>query len=176
MTSKIDSHTGGVDGVWSYTIEREVDAYADAMKDLAHLLGKQTAVERMTRAFYGDVVVRTEAVEGISIPPIATAYEDEFIRRYIVAQGFKWKRCQEVVCLHHRKLNVGQAWDCGYYGYKFGMISPRQAIQNLLTIVPKSAFAVARTKMWRIIPMQLNREIRTSAGCLAAWLRSEKKC
>jgi glycosyltransferase involved in cell wall biosynthesis len=166
-------NVGGADGMWSYTVEPEVDAYTDAMRDLAHLLGKKTAVEKIARAFYGDVLIRTESVKGIRIPPIPI-YEDEFIRRYIVSRGFNWKRLQEVVCLHHRKLNVGQAWASGFYSYKFGMMSAEQAVRNLVTIIPKSLYAVAKTGMWKIVPMQLDREIRTSLGCLAAWAKGDR--
>ena len=172
MNAMVDSQTGGIEGMWSYTIEPEVDAYTDAMRDLAHMLGKKTAIERLARAFTGDLLIRTESVRGITIPPVPV-WEDEFIRRYIVSRGFTWKMVKEVVCLHHRKLNVGQAWDAGYYSHKLGMMSAEQAVRNLVTIIPKSLYAVAKTGMWKIIPMQVRREVLTSLGCLTAWTKRD---
>lgn len=188
----VDPLTGAVEGLWSYTVEPEVDAYQNAMADLARALGKKTSVERLVRAFTGDALIRTELVKDIKIPPVPV-YEDEFIKQHIITKGpnqrrtpdarsfvlpdnerYRWKRTSGVVCLHHRGLNIGQAWIAGYYAYYFGRMTPKQAVKNLVTIGPKTLYAVWRTGMWKIIPMQLNRELRTSLGCLTAWAKGDR--
>ena len=141
------------------------------MSGLAKILHRQTAVE-IIRAFTGDTLVRTELVRDIRIPPVPV-YEDEFIKMHIQAKGYSWKRTTELVCLHHRTLNVQQAWIAGYYAYYFKRMSARQAFKNLLTVFPKSIYAAADSGMLHIIPMQVERELRTSLGCLAAWWKND---
>jgi hypothetical protein len=168
----VDDRTGAVDGMWSYTIQPEVDAYWRAMRSLAQHLGRRTAVEMTIRAFTGDTLVRTELVKDIRIPPVPV-YEDEFIKMHIQAKGYSWKRTPDIVCLHNRRLNVEQAWIAGYYAYYFKRMSAGQAVKNLLTIFPKSIYAAADSGMLRIIPMQVERELKTSLGCLAACLKHD---
>jgi glycosyltransferase involved in cell wall biosynthesis len=169
----VNDKTGAVDGMWSYTLEPEVDAYQQSMEELARIFGKKTSTELVTRAFTGDTLIRTGLVKDIEIPPVPV-WEDEFIKQHITRKGYEWKRTKEAVCLHHRRLNISQAYDSGYYGYYFGGISPMQAVKNLTTIVPKATFAVLRTGKWRLLPMQTSREFRTSLGCLVAWLKGRK--
>lgn len=168
--SMVDDRTGAVDGLWSYTVQPEVDAFGKAMNDLDQLLGKTRAGERpVVRGLTGDTLVRTETVKDIKIPPVPV-YEDEFIRMHITAKGYQWKRTLQVVCLHHRKLNINQAWLSGYYAHYFRKMTAWQAIRSLLTIFPRVIYAAAVTGMLGIIPMQVERELRSSLGCLSAWL------
>jgi glycosyltransferase involved in cell wall biosynthesis len=171
--SMVDDHTGAVDGLWSYTVEPEVDAYQKAMNELARILGRKTSTGSVARAFTGDTLIRTDLVIDINIPPVPV-FEDEYIKRHILRKGFEWRRTPEVVCLHHREMNIRQAYESGYYAYYLGMMKPQQAIKNLITIIPKSLYAALITGMWKIIPMQLNREVRTSYGCLTAWKRQDR--
>jgi hypothetical protein len=59
----------------------------------------------------------------------------------------------------------------GYYDHYFRKMSAGQAIKSLLTIFPKVIYAAAATGMLGIIPMQVERELRSSLGCLSACLK-----
>jgi len=167
--SMVDDRTGAVDGPCSWPDQPEVDAYNKVVKGLDQLLGKTRAGERPIRAFTGDTLVRTETVKDIKIPPVPV-FEDEFIRMHIEAKGYLWKRTPQVVCLHHRKLNINQAWLSGYYAHYFRKMSAGLAIRSLLLIFPRVIYAAAVTGMLGIIPMQVERQLKHSLGCLSACL------
>jgi glycosyltransferase involved in cell wall biosynthesis len=172
--SMVDDRTGAVDGLWSYAVQPEVDAFMKATKALDQLLGRSRGgAGPVTRGLTGDTLVLTETVKGIKIPPLPV-YEDEFIRRHIIAKGYQWKRTPQVVCLHHRKLNIEQAWLSGYYAHYVANMSAWQAIRNILTIFPRVIYGTAATGMPGIIPMHVERELKSSMGCLSACLNHQE--
>jgi hypothetical protein len=169
ISSYADERTGGIDGMWSHPLDSGLDLYQEQMKDLARLMGKKTATEKVARAFTGEAMIRTDLVKDVHIPPIPV-FEDEFIKRHIVSKGYDWKRTKEVICLHMRKMNIGQAFNSGYWGHQLGYISVKRSLKNAVTIFPKTAYATLRTKQVSIISTQINREIRTTLGvCTSAF-------
>jgi len=161
VTKLLDDHTGAVEGYWIYTAP-EVELYQNAMRDLARLLGRRSANERLVRAFTGDTLIRTKAVRGIRIPPLQV-YEDEYIRKYVEERGYAWKRTSKPVCLHNRSQNVSQAFAVGYNAHRLGMLTPRQALLNLALVLPKSCYAGAK-----VVAVQVTREALTTWGCLSS--------
>lgn len=53
-----------------------------------------------------DLLVRTKAVEGISIPYYLHTYEDSYIRSWIIKKGYKVIPVYDPYCLHYRPENV----------------------------------------------------------------------
>ena len=141
---------GAVEGLWFDTAEPWVEAYASAMRTLASLLGKKTSIEKVARAFTGDVLVRTEAIKGLTVPNVSY-YEDEFIRQYIVRGGHQWLRVTEPICLHHTTYKVNAARAVAIEGYRLGFLTRKQVMRNFVTSIPKTLFAAAITGKFEIV-------------------------
>jgi hypothetical protein len=53
-----------------------------------------------------DLLVRTKAVEGISIPSHLHTYEDSYIRSWIKRKGYEVVPAYDPYCVHYRPENV----------------------------------------------------------------------
>lgn len=166
---------GGVEGLWSYALtDRRVDDYARSMVKMAKLLGRGSWVERIDRAFTGDTLVRTEAVKEIHIPDMQI-YEDEYIRRFIIRNGFSWLRTHEVVCDHLRKYNLEEAYEAGKYAYLFGLASPSRQVRRLAQMPLRFLFSLCYSRNPSAGTFALDREVRTLTGVLHAYVQRSRR-
>jgi hypothetical protein len=136
---------GGIEGLWSYLAgDKRVDDYTRAMAVLARLLRRESWRDRIDRAFTGDTLVKTEAVKNILIPNIPV-WEDEYIRRRVEKNGFRWLRTPHVVCDHLRTYNLKPSYNVGKYGYYLGRLSVRTQLKRVAQLPVKVLFALAYT-------------------------------
>jgi hypothetical protein len=145
VAGMIGPDIGGIEGLWSYLAgDKRVDDYTRAMAVLARLLRRESWRDRIDRAFTGDTLVKTEAVKNILMPNIPV-WEDEYIRRRVEKNGFRWLRTPHVVCDHLRTYNLKPSYNVGKYGYYLGRLSVRTQLKRVAQLPVKVLFALAYT-------------------------------
>ena len=168
VTAMMDARTGAVEGLWSYgKDDPRVEAYGAAMMRLARLLQRPPWTERVGRAFTGDALIRTSAVQDIRIPSVHH-YEDEFIRRHVESKGYQWHRTTTVVCDHRRKYNLTEAYETGRHGYYFGFLDPWHQTGKFVLSLAKAAIATAMTGRLDVASFEFTRARLMLRGVLHA--------
>lgn len=171
VASMMGPDVGGVEGLWSYLAgDKRVDDYTRAMARLAKLLGQESWRDRIDRAFTGDTLVRTEAVKNIRMPDMPV-WEDEYIRRWVERNGFKWTRTSQVVCDHLRTYNLTPSYDVGRYGYYLGKLSLRTQAKRVAQLPVKVMFAMAYTGSFHTGTFPIEKDLNIFKGVLQAYVQ-----
>ena len=171
VTGMIGPDVGGVEGLWSYLAgDKRVDDYTRAMARLARLLRQESWRDRIDRAFTGDTLVRTEAVKNIHMPNIPV-WEDEYIRRWVEKNGFRWLRTSHVVCDHIRTYNLKPSYNVGKYGYYLGRLSVRTQLKRIAQLPVKVLFALAYTGNIHSGTFAIEKDLSIFKGVLQAYVQ-----
>lgn len=171
ITGMISADVGGVEGQWSYLAgDKRVDDYARAMARLARLSRQESWRDRIDRAFTGDTLVRTEAVKSIRMPNIPV-WEDEYIRRWVEKNGFRWLRTPHVVCDHMRTYNLKPSYNVGRYGYYLGRLSVRTQLRRVVQLPFKVLFAVVYTGNIHTGTFAVEKDLNIFKGVLQAYVQ-----
>src|SRR5256885_15434312 len=115
------------------------------MTRLAELSGRESWTDRIDRAFTGDTLVRTKAVQGIRMPNIPV-WEDEYIRMWVQKNGYRWLRTPKVVCDHLRRYNLRLAYETGKDGYYLGPLGMEGQVRRSGQNPSKVKFLPAYTR------------------------------
>jgi hypothetical protein len=171
VTGMVGPDVGGVEGLWSYLAgDKRVDDYTRAMARLARLMGQESWRDRIDRAFTGDTLVRTEAVKNIRMPNIPV-WEDEYVRRWVEKNGFRWLRTSNVVCDHLRRYNLKPSYNVGKYGYYLGKLSPRTQLKRLFQLPFKVLFSLAYTGDLSTATFAIEKDVNIFKGTLHAYVQ-----
>lgn len=171
VTGMIGPEVGGVEGLWSYLAgDKRVDDYTRAMATLAKTLHRESWRDRIDRAFTGDTLVRTEAVKNIRMPNIPV-WEDEYIRRWVEKNGFKWLRTPHVVCDHLRRYNLKPSYNVGKYGYYLGKVSMWTQLKRLGQLPFKVIFSLAYTGDLATAGFAIEKDTKIFKGALHAYVQ-----
>jgi len=161
---------GGVEGLWSYLAgDKKVDDYTRAMARLSRILRQESWRDRIDRAFTGDTLVRTEAVKNIRMPNIPV-WEDEYIRRWVERNGFRWLRTPNVVCDHMRTYNLKPSYNVGKYGYYLGRLSAKTQLKRVAQLPVKVLFALAYTGNIHTGTFAVEKDLNIFKGVLHAYV------
>lgn len=103
---------------------------------------------RSERYMMHDTFIRTEAVKDIRIPSNLHIWEDDYIGRHIVRNGYKFLKVKEPYCLHNANLNerVEGFILSGYLLKKYKIWKLPQVLLRLVLAIPKSAWIFAVTR------------------------------
>jgi hypothetical protein len=171
VTGMTGPDVGGVEGLWSYLAgDKRVDDYSRAMARLGSLLRQESWRDRIDRAFTGDALVRTEAVKNIHMPNIPV-WEDEYIRRWVEKNGFRWLRTPHVVCDHVRRYNLKPSYNVGKYGYYLGRLSVKVQFKRIAQLPLKVLFALAYTGNIHTGTFALEKDLNIFKGVLQAYVQ-----
>jgi len=171
VTGMIGADVGGVEGLWSYLAgDKRVDDYTRAMGVLARLLRQESWRDRIDRAFTGDTLVRTEAVKNIRMPNIPV-WEDEYIRRWVEKNRFRWLRTSYVVCDHLRTYNLKPSYNVGKYGYYLGRLNVGTQLKRIAQLPVKVLFAVAYTGNIHTATFAVEKDLKIFKGVLQAYVQ-----
>jgi len=171
----IGPDVGGVEGLWSYLAgDKRVDDYTRAMARLAMVLRQESWRDRIDRAFTGDTLVRTEAVKNVHMPNIPV-WEDEYIRRWIGKNGFRWVRTSHVVCDHLRTYNLKPSYNVGRYGYYLGRLNVRTQLKRVAQLPVKVLFAMAYTGNIHTGAFAVEKELNIFRGVLQAYVQRNSR-
>ena len=171
VTGMINDNVGAIEGLWSYLAgDKRVDDYARAMARLSKLLRQESWRDRIDRAFTGDTLVRTEAVKNIRMPNIPV-WEDEYIRRSVEKNGYKWLRTPRVVCDHLRTYNLKPSYNVGRYGYYLGKLSARTQLKRLAQLPVKVLFSLAYTGDLGTGAFAIEKDVNIFKGVLHAYVQ-----
>lgn len=161
----IGPEVGAVEG-----LDRLVDprrrAFQEGMEKLRKTLGKTYHPKKSARAFTGDTLIRTELVKDITIPDCLKVYEDQYIREYIECQGYLWVKADEYVCLHYDFKQASRTELAGEIAYRAGYIGLRDHFLNMAKIFPKVVYAFYVTRVWQMIPYQIEWHLGYLKGSL----------
>ena len=171
VTEMISPDVGGIEGLWSYLAgDKRVDDYARAMARLARVLRQDSWRDKIDRAFTGDTLVRTAAVKNIHMPNIPV-WEDEYIRRWVEKNRFRWLRTSHVVCDHLRKYNLKPSYNVGRYGYYLGRLNVRTQLKRIAQLPIKVLFATAYTGNVHSGTFAIKKDLNISKGVLQAYVQ-----
>ena len=171
VTGMIGPDVGGVEGLWSYLAgDKRVDDYTRAMARLSKLLRQESWRDRIDRAFTGDTLVRTEAVRNIRMPNVPV-WEDEYIRRWVERNGYRWLRTPNVVCDHLRTYNLKPSYNVGRYGYYLGKFSVKTQLKRLAQLPVKVLFALAYTGDLATGTFAIEKDVNVTKGVLHAYVQ-----
>ena len=171
VTGMIRPDVGGVEGLWSYLAgDKRVDDYTRAMAVLAKLLRRESWRDRVDRAFTGDTLVRTEAIKNIRMPNIPV-WEDEYIRRWVESNGFRWLRTPHVICDHLRRYNLKPSYNVGKYGYYLGKVNMRSQLKRITQLPFRVLFALAYTGDPATATFAIEKDVNIFKGALHAYVQ-----
>ncbi len=171
VTGMIGPDVGGVEGLWSYLAgDKRVEDYTRAMARLARLLRQDSWRDRIDRAFTGDTLVRTEAVKNIHVPNMPV-WEDEYIRRWVEKNGFRWLRTSHVVCDHLRTYNLKPSYNVGRYGYYLGRLNVKTQFKRIAQLPVKVLFALAYTGNIDTGTFAVEKDLNIFKGVLHAYVQ-----
>jgi hypothetical protein len=171
VTGMIGPDVGGVEGLWSYLAgDKRVDDYTRAMARLAGILRRESWRDRIDRAFTGDTLVRTKAVKNIHMPNIPV-WEDEYIRRWVEKNGFRWLRTSQVVCDHLRTYNLKPSYNVGKYGYYLERLNVRTQLKRIAQLPVKVLFALAYTGNIHTGTFAVEKDLIIFKGVLHAYVQ-----
>ena len=173
-SSYIDGGVGAIQGIDINIADSTVTDYAHAMNKLRKIFRMpKKSKPAFKRAFTGDVLIRTEAIKNIKIPKFLHFWEDQYIRRYIERNGYRWLTIEEAYCFHHKTMRemIEDAYPSGYCRYLIGEITIRRAILNMAIAFPKSFFAFMHTPSMNILKQHVKFNLLYSLGALKAWAK-----
>ncbi len=171
VTGMIRPDVGGVEGLWSYLAgDKRVDDYTRAMARLGGVLRKESWRDRIDRAFTGDTLVRTEAVRNIHMPNMPV-WEDEYIRRWVEKNSFRWLRTPQVVCDHLRTYNLKPSCNVGRYGYYLGRLNVRTQLKRVAQLPVKVLFAIVYTGNIHTGTFAAEKDLKIFKGVLQAYVQ-----
>src|SRR5437870_12248843 len=167
----IGPDVGGVEGLWSYLAgDKRVDDYTRAMARLSKLLRQESWRDRIDRAFTGDTLLLAEAVKNIRMPNIPV-WEDEYIRRWVEKNGYRWLRTPKVVCDHLRTYNLRLAYETGKYGYYLGRLSLKGQLRRVAQLPIKVLFSLAYTRNLRTGSFAIEKDLKIFKGVLHGYVQ-----
>lgn len=168
VTAYLGPDVGAVEGSPTETTDSHLNRLNFAMERLNLMLGRRYKLEEASRAFTGATIVRTSSVQGIRIPDI-NYYEDEFIRRYILARGYSWKKTKEMNHVHRRGPRLERVYDAARCGYYIGYLRAGDQVRRLLLQTPgKALFAFVVSGDPYALQLELERQAETVRGVLHA--------
>jgi len=171
VTGMIRPDVGGVEGLWSYLAgDKRVDDYTRAMAVLSRLLRQESWRDRVDRAFTGDTLVRTEAIRNIRMPNIPV-WEDEYIRRWVEKNGFRWLRTPHVICDHLRRYNLKPSYNVGKYGYYLGKVNMRSQLKRAMQLPFRVLFTLAYTGDPATATFAIEKDVNIFKGALHAYVQ-----
>jgi glycosyltransferase involved in cell wall biosynthesis len=86
---------------------------------------------RVRRGGTHATLLRTDAVRGVSIPADVAVLEDEFLRRCVESNGYRWVLEPEAVFEHDCQDRHPIGWTEGYVGGKYGLSQPQTVGLNV---------------------------------------------
>jgi len=171
VTGMIGPDVGGVEGLWSYLAgDKRVDDYTRAMARLSKLLRQESWRDRIDRAFTGDTLLLAEAVKNIRMPNIPV-WEDEYIRRWVEKNGYRWLRTPKVVCDHLRTYNLKPSYNVGKYGYYMGKLRVRSQLKRLSQLPIKVLFSLVYTGNPATVAFAIDKDVNIFKGALQAYVQ-----
>lgn len=162
MKEYIQPEVGAVEGL-DVVIDPRRGAMQFAMERLKRL--RKIPIGQR-RAFTGDTLIRTKAVKDITIPEHLKVYEDEFIRKYIERQGYRWVKTREHMCEHYDFKPPSRGELSAEVACIFGYTSVKNCVFNLMKLFPKLLYAFYITKEWRMIPYQIKWHFYSLKGAI----------
>jgi glycosyltransferase involved in cell wall biosynthesis len=140
MCRYVDEKTGMIFPNAIIPFDNYMVRYEAMMRKFRKVLGLKEIVE--TRGYTGATLVRTKALEGIEIPPIARQ-EDKYIKNYCENRGWSVKYVSNIIVLHfHRDLPSYKTQYLEGYGLaKLKAISQKRMLLSWLLVYPKSLIA-----------------------------------
>jgi len=159
---EMDDTTGGV---WGLTLPfGDIMKYYKLLSDF-HGISILDLVERqgLRRGQTHDTLIRREAVEGLRIPKDLQYYEDEWIRRQIIANGYRWKVSRKAYCLHVRSMHgFDDGFKVGKLARKYGFESAGSALRGLVKPLLLFYRSLDASLAWK--------ELKKQAGYMLGWL------
>jgi len=166
---------GAVQGYDVPIMSREVQDFSYAVTKLREKLGLNPLPHSaLKRGFTGDVLIRTDVVKDIRIPPYLHVFEDYYIRRWVERKGYRWVVTRDPYCLHavgDRRARIKT--DCftsGYLGSKIRYYNLREVIKGSITMFPKLAYALLLRPNFNMVKYQLLRQGYFLVGYLKGYL------
>jgi glycosyltransferase involved in cell wall biosynthesis len=141
-----------VGAVWGVAVPNEKHYYnaVYAMSKYYRTSVKELMVRQMRSERYmmHDTLIRTSTVKGIKIPRNLHTWEDDYIGRHIIREGYRFLKVTEPYCLHNVTPVDRTSGDVttGYLlkVYHYGRFS--QVARRVLTSIPKSAWIFIVTR------------------------------
>jgi len=163
-----------VGGVWGAAVPAEphffnIDYAMSKLykKSIKELLVKQM---RSQRCMMHDTLIRTAAVKGIKIPPNLHIYEDDYIGRQIMKDGYRFLKVTNPYCLHYLTNNERFTGfiTTGYllHVYRYGRLS--QILRWVATSLPKSVWIFIVTHDAEASKIHFRSNVLILKGWLAA--------
>jgi len=164
ITKYINDDVGAIEGL-NCQMNPKRRLFAEAMESLAKRFRRLRSPSK--RGFTGDTLIRTEAVKDIEIPRYLKAYEDQFIKEYIEAKGYRWVKARDrYYCYHYDfKPPMERALIAGICGRKRGYLQTKTAILNFICVFPKVIYAWAKTGYFPLISYQIKFYLYLLLGC-----------
>lgn len=109
-------------------------------------------VKRYARAKTHCTLIRTQAVENINIPSDLDQMEDQFIRKYVEKQGYKWVKPLHPISTHYQT----KIWDWKT-AYEIGRASGKYNLTPFwldvvaLTLLPFKKAYERKSLLWKLI-------------------------
>jgi glycosyltransferase involved in cell wall biosynthesis len=95
-------------------------------------------IKKESRAYTNCTLLRTESIKGITIPKEINVYEDQYIRRYIERNCYKWIKVSDPCSLHLSLSNrIDDAFEIGRIGGKYKLISFSSRIITFTVVLIK---------------------------------------
>ena len=113
---------------------------------------RPSSVKRYARAKTHCTLIRTEAVKNIRIPSDLNQMEDQFIRKYVEKQGYKWVKPLHHISAHYQT----EIWDWKT-AYEVGRASGKYNLTPLwldiaaLTLLPLKKAYERKSLLWKLI-------------------------
>jgi len=149
---------GAVEGL-DLLMDPRRGAFQAGMVSLRKLLGKKQVSKR---GFTGDTLIKTKLLSDFAFRHKWThgtawggAFADWLIRWHIKDKGYRWVKTKDYVCRHYDFKPPERCLVAGEFLTFIGLISVKDRIKNLVTMVPKLLYAFYVTREWRMIPYQV---------------------
>lgn len=117
-----------------------------------------------------DTLIRTEAVEGIRIPPHLHIWEDQYIGKHVVSNNYQWVNAKDPFCFHyeHERRSFNDFVQSGVLAKEVGAYSAKQVVVRLSLAIPKAFWIFAFTTDFTASKTQLENYIGLAKGWLGA--------
>lgn len=138
------------------------------LKKIELLLNKENDKHFSNRFMMHDTLIRTSAVVGIKIPKDLHIWEDEYIGRHIVRQGYRFLKVRNPYCLHNMTPNerfYGFTLS-GYLSKKYKLETFKQALGHLFFGFPKSIWIFLYTRDFRAAKIYFKIQVLNLKGWL----------
>lgn len=167
-----------VGAVWGVTIPTERHTW-NRVWSLAKLY-RMSPLElqiRQARHYTHDTLVRTEAVQGIHIPPELHVFEDHFIGSYIVNNGYRFLKVRAPACYHDMRDPGGRLDEyvlIGYFKRKYSYATFGQVARLIPESIPKYLWILGWTRDAEAARIHLMSQSMQMKGWIEAGRRAQR--